>query len=92
MGFALDIDKDGARRRSGPCFALDIDKETKIRVAKEDPRNSTHQTLLYSATVPSWVKQVSRKSLKPEHKHVDLICNDTNIAAAAAAAAAGPCL
>jgi len=62
-------------------FAEDIEKILS-GVAKEDPRDNTHQTLLYSATMPSWVKQVSSKYLKPDHKHVDLVGNDANKTAA----------
>jgi ATP-dependent RNA helicase DDX21 len=33
-----------------------------------------HQTLLFSATVPSWVQQVARKYLRPDNKEtVDLV-------------------
>ena len=31
------------------------------------------QTMLYSATMPSWVFQVAKKYLKDQFKHVNLI-------------------
>lgn len=34
------------------------------------------QTLLFSATLPDWVKQVSAKHLKPDHLSVDLVGTD----------------
>ena len=36
-------------------------------------KKETVQTILFSATVPEWVKQVSQKYLKPDFKFVDLI-------------------
>lgn len=33
------------------------------------------QTLLFSATLPSWVKDITRRFLKPTHKTVDLVGN-----------------
>jgi ATP-dependent RNA helicase DDX21 len=40
----------------------------------EDPKKV--QTLLFSATLPSWVKQISTKFLKPDKKIVDLVGNE----------------
>ncbi|GAA0155965.1 RNA helicase [Lithospermum erythrorhizon] len=34
------------------------------------------QTLLFSATLPDWVKQISRKFLKPDKKTADLVGNE----------------
>lgn len=31
------------------------------------------QTLLFSATLPSWVKDITRRFLRPDHKTVDLV-------------------
>ena len=33
----------------------------------------TRQTFLFSATMPSWVKQITKKFLKPQHVVVDLV-------------------
>lgn len=34
------------------------------------------QTLLFSATLPSWVKDITRRFLQPSHKLVDLVGTD----------------
>ncbi len=34
------------------------------------------QTLLFSATLPAWVKDITRRFLKPAHKVVDLVGNE----------------
>jgi superfamily II DNA/RNA helicase len=34
------------------------------------------QTLLFSATMPSWVKDITRRFLSPGHKLVDLVGDD----------------
>ena len=34
------------------------------------------QTLLFSATLPSWVKDITRRFLQPGHKLVDLVGTD----------------
>lgn len=34
------------------------------------------QTLLFSATLPSWVKDITRRFLQPTHKLVDLVGTD----------------
>jgi ATP-dependent RNA helicase DDX21 len=36
-------------------------------------RDRDHQTLLYSATIPDWVKSIAQRFLKPTHKVVDLV-------------------
>lgn len=47
-----------------------------------DSRNNKHQTLLFSATVPSWVQQVARKYLRPDNKEtVDLVTGQVCIEA-----------
>jgi ATP-dependent RNA helicase DDX21 len=33
------------------------------------------QTLLFSATMPTWVKDITKRFLKPTHKMVDLVGN-----------------
>ncbi|CAN8251916.1 unnamed protein product [Cochlearia groenlandica] len=40
----------------------------------EDPKKV--QTLLFSATLPSWVQKISSKFLKPDKKTIDLVGND----------------
>lgn len=34
------------------------------------------QTLLWSATLPAWVKDITKRFLKPTHKTIDLVGND----------------
>ncbi len=34
------------------------------------------QTLLFSATLPAWVKDITRRFLQPGHKLVDLVGSD----------------
>ncbi|ESQ31709.1 hypothetical protein EUTSA_v10003756mg [Eutrema salsugineum] len=40
----------------------------------EDPKKV--QTLLFSATLPSWVQKIAARFLKPEKKTIDLVGND----------------
>ena len=51
-------------------FADDVEK-----ILQSVDRSPTHpiQTLLFSATIPSWVQNVAKKYLKPDHKRVDLV-------------------
>ena len=51
-------------------FADDVEK-----ILQSVDRSLTHpiQTLLFSATIPSWVQNVAKKYLKPDHKRVDLV-------------------
>eukprot|EP00658_Telonema_sp_P-2_P076284 TRINITY_DN6651_c0_g4_i1.p1 TRINITY_DN6651_c0_g4~~TRINITY_DN6651_c0_g4_i1.p1 ORF type:complete len:664 (+),score=142.29 TRINITY_DN6651_c0_g4_i1:50-2041(+) len=58
-------------------FAEDIEVILK-GVANEDPSHNTHQTLLYSATMPKWVQQVANKYVRPDYVRVDIIGTDTN--------------
>ncbi|KAG6422593.1 hypothetical protein SASPL_119171 [Salvia splendens] len=53
---------------------VDIVVGTPGRIKVED--SSKVQTLLFSATLPSWVKQISSKFLKPDKKTVDLVGNE----------------
>lgn len=41
-------------------------------------RDKSHQTLLYSATIPEWVRGVCKKYLDPDFKTVDLVENQHN--------------
>lgn len=52
-------------------FVEDVEK---ILTAVEDKENI--QTLLFSATLPPWVRQITKRFLKPSHKIVDLIGDD----------------
>ena len=52
-------------------FADDVEKILQS-VDRSDP-NKPIQTLLFSATIPSWVQQVARKYLRPTHERIDLI-------------------
>ena len=51
-------------------FQEDIEKIFKA-VVKQAPRKP--QTLLFSATIPSWVKQISQNYQNPKHTKIDLI-------------------
>jgi ATP-dependent RNA helicase DDX21 len=52
-------------------FQEDIEKIFEY-IRKNGPPNKT-QNLLFSATVPSWVVDLSRKYLSPDRHFVDLI-------------------
>eukprot|EP01116_Phalansterium_solitarium_P006071 TRINITY_DN18387_c0_g1_i1.p1 TRINITY_DN18387_c0_g1~~TRINITY_DN18387_c0_g1_i1.p1 ORF type:complete len:706 (+),score=244.14 TRINITY_DN18387_c0_g1_i1:73-2190(+) len=52
-------------------FAPDIEK-----ILGYVPADKKHQTLLFSATLPSWVAAVAKKHLRPDHVTIDLIGND----------------
>lgn len=53
-------------------FAEDTEK-----ILKAIPSTQPHQTLLFSATIPSWVKQMAEKYMKPEYATVDLVSEET---------------
>lgn len=53
-------------------FAKDVD----IILSKLPSGENSPQMLLFSATLPEWVKGVIEKSLKPDHATVDLIGDD----------------
>jgi len=42
-------------------------------IAQQDKQHV--QTLLFSATIPSWVQNVAKKYLKPERQYIDLVGN-----------------
>lgn len=52
-------------------FAEDMEK-----ILKAMPKNKDRQTLLFSATIPDWVKKVSKIYLKPNYKTIDLVGNE----------------
>lgn len=52
-------------------FVEDVEK---ILTAVDDKDNI--QTLLFSATLPAWVRQITKRFLKASHKVVDLIGDD----------------
>lgn len=52
-------------------FVEDVEK---ILTAVDD--KDSIQTLLFSATLPTWVRQITKRFLKPSHKLVDLIGDD----------------
>jgi superfamily II DNA/RNA helicase len=51
-------------------FKDDVDKILKYIRSKS---NSVHQTLLFSATLPEWIMNLSKNYLKPDHKVVNMI-------------------
>ncbi|XP_074567438.1 DEAD-box ATP-dependent RNA helicase 7 [Curcuma longa] len=50
------------------------------------------QTLLFSATLPDWVKEISARFLKEDKKTADLVCNEKLKASASVRHLALPCL
>jgi ATP-dependent RNA helicase DDX21 len=57
-------------------FREDIEK-----VLKHVPTAAQRQTLLYSATIPSWVQSVAKVYLKPGYTTVDLVAGEKNLTA-----------
>jgi ATP-dependent RNA helicase DDX21 len=51
-----------------------VDDVEKILGANLD--KTTVQTLLFSATLPPWVKDITRRFLKADHKVIDLVGNE----------------
>ncbi len=51
-----------------------VDDVEKILGANKD--KGAVQTLLFSATLPTWVKDITRRFLKPDHKIIDLVGNE----------------
>lgn len=64
QGFEKDIEAilDGAKR--------DIEKSHRVF--------SEIQFLLFSATIPNWVKDISRRLMKPDYTHVNMIQKGSN--------------
>lgn len=56
-------------------FADDVETILKTVPRAQDSEDQALQTLLFSATIPSWVQQVASKYLRPERKSVDLVGN-----------------
>jgi ATP-dependent RNA helicase DDX21 len=52
-------------------FDKDIEKIFEF-IKKNGPPNKT-QNLLFSATIPSWVMQLSKRYLSPNREYIDLI-------------------
>jgi ATP-dependent RNA helicase DDX21 len=48
-------------------------KEDIERILDAIPKDKKHQTLLYSATIPDWVRNVAKTHLSPEHQIIDLV-------------------
>ena len=42
----------------------------------EENTTMNPQTLLFSATLPRWVHDTAKKYLRPDCKHLDLVCDD----------------
>lgn len=51
-----------------------VDDVEKILGANKD--KGAVQTLLFSATLPAWVKDITRRFLKPSFKTIDLVGNE----------------
>lgn len=60
-----------------PRFQEDMEKVFKaVTQSSKGGPGATRQTLLFSATVPSWVKEVSRKYMSKDTVTVDLVENE----------------
>ena len=60
-------------------FAEDMESIlNSIKTAKNEMGDHSHQTLLFSATMPAWVKKVSRIFLKPNQVMIDLVGEDAH--------------
>ncbi|KAJ3306558.1 Nucleolar RNA helicase 2 [Kappamyces sp. JEL0829] len=53
-------------------FAEDMEKTLKLVVEQRDGQH-THQTLLFSATMPDWIKEAIKKYMKPDRVTLDLV-------------------
>jgi len=42
----------------------------------DESTDGNPQTLLFSATLPNWVHNTAKKYLRPDRKHLDLVCDD----------------
>lgn len=73
-------------------FATDMEKILlKIKEDKDELHEHSHQTLLFSATMPVWVRKVSRAFLKPNQVMIDLVGEDAQKVAATVTHFAIPC-
>jgi ATP-dependent RNA helicase DDX21 len=55
-------------------FADDMEKIiAAVGSQLQEGEERKHQVLLFSATVPAWVQNISRKYLRPDHLRVDLV-------------------
>jgi ATP-dependent RNA helicase DDX21 len=60
-------------------FAPDMERIlSKIKEEKQEAGMHSHQTLLFSATMPVWVRKVSRAFLKPDQVMIDLVGEDVH--------------
>ncbi|KAF5836909.1 P-loop containing nucleoside triphosphate hydrolase protein [Dunaliella salina] len=57
------------------------DVETILKA--DEGRQDEIQTFLFSATMPSWIKSICQRFLKPDHAFCDLVGDDKNTQAAA---------
>lgn len=76
MGFQEDVEKIYEYIRGKDNLLPGDSKQAKAPVPKEP--QSSPQCLLFSATYPSWVRQVSGKYLNPAFVFVDLVKNLRN--------------
>jgi ATP-dependent RNA helicase DDX21 len=44
----------------------------------EEGNSSNYQTLLFSATIPNWIKKISKKYLREDCDMIDIVGNNTN--------------
>lgn len=64
---------DEADRMLDMGFQPDIDKIFNAYYNKEESSNKNAQILLFSATIPDWVKDVAQKYMKKNYKLIDLV-------------------
>ena len=48
----------------------------RLSIGAGENTDSNPQTLLFSATLPHWVHETAKKYLRPDRKHLDLVCDD----------------
>ncbi|XP_074557880.1 DEAD-box ATP-dependent RNA helicase 7-like [Curcuma longa] len=66
-------------------------EDVELILGKVEDANNV-QTLLFSATLPDWVKEISARFLKEDKKTADLVCNEKLKASATVRHLALPCL
>ncbi|GAX76678.1 hypothetical protein CEUSTIGMA_g4124.t1 [Chlamydomonas eustigma] len=64
-------------------MAMGFIEDVEIILKTGEAHQEKIQTLLFSATMPKWIKDLCSRFLKKDHKFVDLIGDDVNVQASA---------
>jgi ATP-dependent RNA helicase DDX21 len=82
MGFADDVElilttvpRTGANAAAGGAAGAAAAAAAPAAASTLSPNSQPLQTLLFSATMPPWVENVSKKYLRPDKKYIDLVGN-----------------